>query len=263
MTTAAPLTLALVGKPNCGKTALFNRLTGARQKVANYAGVTVERKEGRFVSPTGRTWRLVDLPGAYSLTAATPDEAVTRDVLLGRRPDESVPDGIICVVDATNLTLNLRMVLEFARLGMPMIVALNMVDVARRRGIAIDVPRLSTLLSVPVVETVAVRVGGERALLDALESFHARDIRPATATTAPSPAEAARDVRRIVDACVHEPPTQHGRTEKLDRVLLHPLAGPLILAVVLFLVFQAVFSWAEVPMDWIETGVAGVGQLVS
>ena len=145
MNAAAPLTLALVGKPNCGKTALFNRLTGARQKVANYAGVTVERKEGRFVSPAGRTWRLVDLPGAYSLTAATPDEAVTRDVLLGRRPDETVPDGIICVVDATNLTLNLRMVLEVARLGLPMVVALNMADTAPRRGVEIDVPKLSSI----------------------------------------------------------------------------------------------------------------------
>jgi ferrous iron transport protein B len=265
MNAAAPLTLALVGKPNCGKTALFNRLTGARQKVANYAGVTVERKEGRFVSPIGRTWRLVDLPGAYSLTAATPDEAVTRDVLLGRRPDETVPDGIICVVDATNLTLNLRMVLEVARLGLPMVVALNMADIARRRGVEIDVPKLSSMLGLPVVETVAVRAGGERALLEALEHFHEGAARPAASATtaAPTPAETAREVRRIVDACVHEPATQHGRTEKLDRVLLHPFAGPLILAVVLFLVFQAVFSWAEVPMDMIEAGVAWTGEQVA
>ncbi|MFO1321742.1 MAG: ferrous iron transporter B [Burkholderiales bacterium] len=257
-------TLALVGKPNCGKTALFNRLTGARQKVANYAGVTVERKEGRFVSPSGRAWRLVDLPGAYSLNAATPDEAVTRDVLLGKRADETPPDGILCVVDATNLALNLRMVLEVARLGRPMIVALNMTDIARRRGIEIDVPRLSDALGLPVVETVAIRAGGERGLVEALERFDiSKQLARRDGGETPAPEALAREVRGILDACVTEPLEDNSRTERLDRILLHPLIGPVVLALVLFFVFQAVFGWAQAPMDWIESAVAWVGAQVS
>ncbi|MSQ60798.1 MAG: ferrous iron transporter B [Betaproteobacteria bacterium] len=257
---SAPITLALVGKPNCGKTALFNRLTGARQKVANYAGVTVERKEGRFASPTGKAWRVLDLPGAYSLKAATPDEALTRAVLLGERSDESAPDGVICVVDATNLPLNLRMVLDVARLGLPMVVAVNMADVAKRRGLKIDIPRLSAELGVPVVETVAIKSGGERALVSALENLQARKTTTGLPRSLGTPAEeVAREIRRIVSVCVTGPHYVHGATEKLDRVLLHPLAGPVILAAVLFLVFQAVFSWAQAPMEAIKAGVAWGG----
>ena len=161
--------IALVGNPNCGKTALFNRLTGARQKVGNYAGVTVERKEGQFVSPAGQAWRLLDLPGAYSLLAATPDEAITRDVIAGVRAGESAPVGRVCVVDATNLRLNLRMVLELQTLDVPMVLVLNMMDQATKRGIHIDVARLQAELGIPVVEAVAVRSGGEQALLAALD----------------------------------------------------------------------------------------------
>jgi len=254
----APMTLALVGKPNCGKTALFNRLTGARQKVANYAGVTVERKEGRFVAPSGRAWRILDLPGAYSLSAATPDEAVTRDVLLGKREDEAPPAGIICVVDASNLALNLRMVLEVARLGRPMIVALNMIDVARRRGTEIDVAGLSRELGVPVVETIAVKAGGERALLDALEHLEATRP-PASRPGGTSVRETHAEVARILAATVRDAPPVESTTDRIDRVVLHPVAGPVILAVVLFLVFQAVFSWAEAPMEWIESAVTALG----
>lgn len=252
-------TLALVGKPNCGKTALFNRLTGARQKVANYAGVTVERKEGRFVSPSGKSWRILDLPGAYSLRATTPDEEVTRAVLMGKRDDETTPDGVICVVDATNLPLNLRMVLDVARLGLPMVVAVNMADVARRRGLNIDIERLSRELGVPVVETIAIRRGGEQALLAALDGLQvasagARPIQPLSAE------DVAREIRRIVEVSVSEPVAMHSRTEQLDRVLLHPLLGPIVLALVLFLVFQAVFSWAALPMEWIKSAVAWAGE---
>ena len=166
---AAPqLTLSLVGVPNCGKTALFNRLTGSRQKVANYPGVTDERKEGRLVGPrTGRTFRVVDLPGAYSLEPATLDEAIARDVVLGRHASEPAPDLLICVVDATNLRLNLRLVLELKRLGRPMIVALNMSDVAAQRGYQLDRAALERALGVPVVPTIAVRAGGERELVEA------------------------------------------------------------------------------------------------
>src|SRR3954463_1455216 len=164
----APL-IALLGNPNCGKTALFNRLTGARQKVANYAGVTIERKEGHFTSPAGRALRVLDLPGAYSLSAHTPDEAITRDVVAGLRAGESAPDAVVCVVNATNLRLNLRLVLEIKRLGLPMVLALNMVDVAKKRGIEIDADLLADELGMPVVETVAVQAGGEKSLVRALE----------------------------------------------------------------------------------------------
>src|ERR1700689_209389 len=148
--TSAPSPLiALVGNPNCGKTALFNILTGSRQKVANYAGVTVERKEGSLLTPSGKRVRILDLPGAYSLDPLTPDEQVTADVLLGRRAGESQPDFVVCVADATNLRQNLRLVLSLKRLGLPMVVALNMTDIALRKGIVIDAGRsaISVMLS--------------------------------------------------------------------------------------------------------------------
>src|SRR5438309_9931510 len=152
---AAPqLSLSLVGVPNCGKTALFNRLTGSRQKVANYPGVTVERKEGRFIGPTtGRTYRLLDLPGAYSLEPTSLDEAIARDVVLGRHASEPPPGLLVCVVDSTNLRLNLRLVLELKRIGRPMLVALNMSDLAKQRGYRLNSHALEQALGVPVVET--------------------------------------------------------------------------------------------------------------
>ena len=170
---AAPqLSLSLIGVPNCGKTALFNRLTGSRQKVANYPGVTVERKEGRLVGPhSGRIYRIVDLPGAYSLEPATLDEAIARDVVLGRHAAEPAPDLLICVVDATNLRLNLRLVLELKRLGRPMLIALNMSDVAEQRGYQLDRAALQQALGIPVIRTVAVRSGGERELIEAIDNY--------------------------------------------------------------------------------------------
>src|ERR1700692_2854629 len=159
---ASPL-VALVGNPNCGKTALFNVLTGSRQKVANYAGVTVERKEGSLLTPSGLRVRILDLPGAYSLDPLTPDEQVTADVLLGRRAGESSPDLVVCVTDATNLRQNLRLVLFLKRLGLPMVIALNMTDIARRKGIVIDAARLAGQLGVPVVETIGVKTTGVQA----------------------------------------------------------------------------------------------------
>ena len=184
---AAPqLSLSLIGVPNCGKTALFNRLTGSRQKVANYPGVTVERKEGRLVGPrSGRLYRVVDLPGAYSLEPATLDEAIARDVVLGRHASEPPPDLLVCVVDATNLRLNLRLVLELKRLGRPMIVALNMSDVATQRGYQLDRAALERALGVPVIPTVAVRSGGERALTEAIDTLRLRPRSPGARPRAP------------------------------------------------------------------------------
>jgi len=256
--------VALVGNPNCGKTALFNLLTGARQKVANYAGVTVERKIGTLRLANGQTVSVVDLPGAYSLTPATPDEQITLEVIEGRRHGEAAPDAIIAVVDATNLRMNLRLVLELTRLGRPLMVALNMADVARSQGLAIDVARLSAELGCPVVETVAVKHDGHAQLVALLQS-RLGDVLPASAveTTAPearSSADLQADVRRIM-ALVAPKAAQFERFQhRIDAVVMHPVWGLVLLAAVLFLMFQAVFSWAAVPMDAIKAAMAGVGE---
>ncbi len=255
--------LALVGVPNCGKTALFNRLTGSRQKVANYAGVTVERKEGSFVGPTrGDRYRLLDLPGAYSLTPTTLDEAITRDCLLGRLAGESAPQRVICVVDATNLRLNLRLVLELRDLGVPMIVALNMSDLAQSRGFGLDRERLERELGVPVVETVAIREGGERALLERLESLPAPAAGPTAEwreSTFEQIQQTQREVRRILHAAGYREPARSRALQRVDGFVMHPIAGPVILAALLFFVFQAVFSWAAVPMELVDAGVNWLG----
>jgi len=257
--------VALLGNPNCGKTALFNRLTGARQKVANYAGVTIERKEGQFTSSAGNQYRLLDLPGAYSLSAHTPDEMITRDVVAGLREGERSPDVVVCVVDATNLRLNLRLVLEIKRLGLPMLLCLNMVDVARKRGIVVDAAKLSQELGMPVVETVAVKSGGEKALVDALDRmwpFHESVANPLSAIDAVSVEETQREVRRILSVAVKDGDDRGNLSEKIDHFVLHPVMGPIILAVLMFCVFQAVFSWAKAPMDMISGGVADLGVLL-
>ena len=264
-TAARTPVIALLGNPNCGKTALFNRLTGSRQKVANYAGVTIERKEGSFTSPGGRPFRVLDLPGAYSLNAQTPDEGITRDVVAGLRAGEAPLDAILCVVNATNLRLNLRLVLELRRLGLPMVLALNMVDVAKKRGIEIDTARLSQELGMPVVETVAIQPGGEQALLAQLDrmAFDAPvKAKPLAAIDEVPVEETQREVRRILDAAVSTARDTGNLSEKIDNVVLHPVAGPLILAALMFLIFQAVFSWGDTPIELIETGVGALGELV-
>ncbi|RTL16043.1 MAG: ferrous iron transporter B [Burkholderiales bacterium] len=253
--------VALVGNPNCGKTALFNGLTGSAQKVANYAGVTVERKEGRLVTPAGKSLRLLDLPGTYSLHPRSPDERVTCDVLAGRARGERRPDLVICVLDATNLRRNLRLVLAVRRMGLPVVVALNMADLAARRGIHVDPAALSERLGLPVVRTVAIHRQGLdelRSLLDQAEVW--------AGAAAPAPAEAQADDHVTVKALLsalnldHELPQLP--SDRVDRVLLHPVAGSIILAVLLFLLFQAVFSWAEAPKDAIESGMAWLGRQV-
>jgi ferrous iron transport protein B len=251
------LRIALVGSPNCGKTALFNLLTGSRQKVANYAGVTVERKEGGFSTPAGRVVRVLDLPGAYSLEPASLDEAITRDVCLGRYREEARPDLIVCVADATNLRLHLRFALEVRALGLPMILALNMSDAARRRGIRIDRAKLQERLGVPVVETVAVRRGGARDLIDRLEGQHF----PSAPLAAPIE-DVHAEVNRILAEAVSMPSRTAAIDDRIDRVVLHPVWGLLTLFVALFLIFQAVFAWAALPMDWIKAAVEGLGSLV-
>lgn len=267
---AAPLRLALVGNPNSGKTALFNLLTGSRQKVANYAGVTVERKEGRLVAPSGRQYAVLDLPGAYSLHPASLDEAIARDVCRGFYPGEPAPDALVCVVDATNLRLHLRFVLELREIGKPMIVALNMADAARRRGIEIDVDALQRELGVPVVETVAVRSGGAKALVEALDRIGA-DAQPpqrklAEHHGADAGTEEAQDLhaetRRLLALAVTMPRRTARIDDALDRWLLHPVFGLIALAAVMFLIFQAVYAWATPMMDGIDAATAALGEWV-
>jgi ferrous iron transport protein B len=263
---ATPLRVALVGVPNCGKTAMFNRLTGSRQKVANYAGVTVERKEGLCEDAgSGREYRVLDLPGTYSLAATTLDEAIARDVVLGRLQGEPPPDLIVNVVDATNLRLGLRLSLELLRLGRPVIVALNLSDIARKRGMNVDAAQLSAELGCPVVETVAVQAGGERELLAML----ARATRgPALGAIAWSAlrredVEATqREVRRILKHIGYHEPLRTQALARIDGVVMHPVAGLLLLVAILFLMFQAVFSWAAVPMDLIDAGAGALGDWV-
>ncbi len=270
---AQPLHVALLGNPNCGKTALFNLLTGARQKVANYAGVTVERKEGHLTTPGGRRVRVLDLPGAYSLHAQSLDEAVTRDVITGRRAGEPVPELLVCVTDATHLRLNLRLVLEARALGLPMVLVLNMSDMAQRQGIEIDRAVLARELGMPVVGTVGVRLDGARELLQWLDT--AQPIAAAAPAVQPQARPALnaleddrpqrveqlhQEVRRIMGLAVREPQVRLQRDDRIDAVVLHPLWGTVLLAVTLFLMFQAVFSWAEVPMGWIEGATAAGAQ---
>jgi ferrous iron transport protein B len=272
----APLwSVALVGNPNCGKTALFNLLTGARQKVANYAGVTVERKVGLTRLGSGRAVSIVDLPGAYSLTPATPDEQITLEVIEGRRHGEAAPDAIVAVVDATNLRMNLRLVLELKQLGRPLMVALNMADVARAEGLAIDVAKLAAELGCPVVETVAVRSDGHAGLLALLEkrlgddeaSGERFDSQPPRADAAvagdaresPSSADLQNEVRRILAIVAPGAASIRRFHHRIDAVVMHPVWGLLLLGVVLFLMFQAVFSWANVPMDAIKAAMASLG----
>ena len=255
--------IALVGNPNCGKTALFNILTGSRQKVANYAGVTVERKEGSLLTPSGLRIRILDLPGAYSLDPLTPDEQVTADVLFGRRAGETQPDFVVCVTDATNLRQNLRLVLSLKRLGLPMVVALNMTDIARRKGIVIDADRLAAELGVPVVETVGVKTAGVKALLNVLNSTIVPTATQRPAAWQPlSRADIEHDqteVRRILGVVGGDRIDGVTFSDRVDALVLNPFLGPIILAVILFLVFQAVFAWAQVPMDEIKLGVADFG----
>ena len=263
---AAPLRLALLGNPNSGKTALFNQLTGSRQKVANYAGVTVERKEGQLHSPSGRSYAVLDLPGAYSLQPASLDEAITRDLLRGFYPGEAAPDVVVCVVDATNLRLHLRFVLEVRQMGTPMIVALNMSDAAARRGIDIDRQALERELGVPVVETVAVRRHGARALVAGIDQLAAH-LQPPTrqlpdAGTQGLDATLHAETRRLLAAAVAMPTRTARIDDALDRWLLHPVFGLLTLAVVMFLIFQAVYAWATPVMDLIDAGTVALGQWV-
>ena len=266
LTLDGPFHVALVGAPNSGKTSLFNALTGSRQKVANYAGVTVERKTGSFVTPAGRQVALIDLPGTYSLRGRSPDEEITRDVVLGRIRDEAVPDLVLCVADTTNLRLTFRLVLELKRTGRPLLVVLNMFDIAQRRGVAVDLDALSAALGVPVVTSVAVRKSGIADLLKLTDDFAARPPIPAAAEWSQwslSELKAAqREADRVIRATVTMPSKPDSLTTRVDAVLLHPVAGLTILALILFVMFQAVFSWAAPVMQLLSDTFGSLGMMV-
>ncbi len=254
MTAAIP-SIALVGNPNAGKSSLFNALTGARQKIANYPGVTVERKAGHASFADGRPLSLIDLPGTYSLTPASLDEAVTRDVVLGRQEGEKRPDALIVVLDAANLDNHLCFALELLALNLPTVVALNMVDLAARDGLTLDAERLSKELGVPVVPTVAVRKRGLTDLLAAVDGA-IRSHQPREAVPAPQNDAALHQRARAMAkaAILTETPVRRW-TQRVDNVALHPVLGLIILVALMFVMFQAVFSWATPFADALEAGV--------
>ncbi|MEI8150716.1 MAG: ferrous iron transporter B [Hyphomicrobiales bacterium] len=270
MTTASEISawrFALVGTPNSGKTALFNALTCSRQKVANYPGVTVERKAGLLHTVSGYHITLVDLPGTYSLRGRSPDEEITRDVVLGKVASENAPDVLLCVADATNLRIALRLVIELKRVGRPMLLVLNMIDIARRRGIDINIEKLSAELGVPVVTSTAVRRGGTEELLSRIDELATSAAGKSVASTWASPSvsdlrAAQREADRVIKSAVSEPKRPDTVTGRIDGVLLHPVAGLLILLCLLFVMFQAVFAWAKPLMDLIAAGFEWLGVLV-
>ncbi len=255
---------ALVGNPNAGKSALFNALTGARQKIANYPGVTVERKSGRMVLPSGEPVELVDLPGSYSLNPSSPDEEVTRDVLMGRMAGQKQPDVLVIVLDASNLEQHLVFAQELIELSRPVVVALNMVDLAERDGLVLDAAALASALGVPVIPTVAVRRRGLAELTAAVAAL--RDASVADEAPAARPHVAAPErrmlAREIAHGAILSETAQHRIHARLDQVLLHPWLGPPMLLALLFLVFQAVFTWAKPLQDGLDAAFSGLGDVV-
>ncbi len=272
------LRIALIGNPNCGKSALFNLLTGSRQKVANYPGVTVEKREGEFVlhgqitpnkqnhrADAARRVSVLDLPGTYSLQVTSADERVTRDIVLGGFGAELPPDVLVAVLDATNLRLGLRLVLELKAIGRPMIVALNLIDLARQRGLEIDLEKLQNALGLPVVETVAVRKHGAKALIEAIAAFTPDPALPSVTLKTLADAPSNRDqshvealyaqVEALLDIAVSKPCVLPAWQDRLDAVVMHPVLGLALLAAVLFLMFQAVFAWAAPLMDGLSAAI--------
>jgi ferrous iron transport protein B len=253
-------TAALVGNPNSGKSALFNALTGARQKIANYPGVTVERKAGRLVLPSGEPVELVDLPGSYSFDAASPDEEVTRKVVHGEFEGEAQPEVLVVVLDASNLEQHLVFAQEVIELGRPTVIALNMLDLAERDGLTIDAKALESALGVPVIPTVAVRRKGLAELVDAIGKAEVRaqadsNDHPRQHITLPERRLAAEHMAK---GAILAETAKHRLHARIDKVLLHPWLGPPILFALLFVIFQAVFAWATPFADALDGGVGAL-----
>lgn len=261
----SPTRFALVGVPNCGKTSLFNALTGYRQKVANYSGVTVEKKEGPLQAVYGRPARIVDLPGVYSLRGNTPDEQVTRNTLLGTDPSEPRPDVLICVMDATHLHLGVRLALELQQTGLPLVLALNMMDRARKQGFLWDLETLSASLGAPVIPIVATRKQGLENLVRQTQDCAAQNsttARPASETP-PDTRALHKQALAILEACQVQAGETHGLSARLDNVLLHPVGGTVALCAVLFFLFQSVFSWAKIPQEALQASFSQLQTFLS
>ncbi len=266
--------IALLGNPNCGKTALFNLLTGSRQKVANYSGVTVERKEGRLTLESGKNIRILDLPGAYSLYPRSLDERVTCNVLLGRAEGEKRPDLVVCILSASNLRRNLRLVLAAKRLGLPCLVVLNMLDIAKRQGLQIDTAALSHELGLPVLTSIGIQANGADDLKSFLSNLDWRNLSALQTGTGDATLEnvashiahAESDnilVQKILKNLKLDQIIPDHLSDRLDSVLLHPVFGPLVLITLLFFIFQAVFSWAVLPMELIKTAIEFLGAQIT
>jgi ferrous iron transport protein B len=263
------LTIALAGNPNAGKTTLFNSLTGLKQKVANYPGVTVERKEGVW-QLDGRTATLIDLPGLYSLDATSLDEQIARQVITGEQVGLAKPDAIVAVVDATNLERNLYLVTQLFEFGVPVVVALTMIDVFEKQKHEIDIRKLETLLDVPVIPVNAKSARGRDQLIKGVNEVLKR--KPAVPSELnghlADESQHAKIFARynfisnvVQESVKHNDREDHRISEKIDRVLTHKFFGLVILVAVLLLVFQAIFSWASLPMDLLDQGFGALGDL--
>ncbi|MEX1250091.1 MAG: ferrous iron transport protein B, partial [Hyphomonas sp.] len=255
----------LVGAPNCGKSTLFNGLTGGRAKTANYAGVTVERRRGWFKTASGQRIELVDLPGIYGFTSRSLDERISIDTIMGRNPDEAAPDGLLVLIDAGDIRTQLHFILQVRALGRPMLLALNMYDLAERDGVRIDVAALERRLGVPVVTTRATRMSGREALLKRLDEIIASGawITASAPSAEPDLKLLQREARDIAREAILQEPVMNRLTRAIDKVVLNKIAGPLILAGLLFFIFQAVFAWAAWPMDAIDGGVSALNAWVA
>ncbi|WP_306253659.1 ferrous iron transport protein B [Parvularcula sp. IMCC14364] len=254
---AAPLkksdnfTIALVGAPNCGKSTLFNGLTGGRAKVANYTGVTVETKQGTFSTPQGRGMSLLDLPGIYGLSGRTTDAKVALDVIKGQAEEMAQPDAMLVVIDAAQLRTHLQTALQMRQIGLPMIVVLNMYDLAQRDGVELDVAKLQERIGVPVIPCTATRKAGREALLKAIDILAAAPETPQPEAEV-SLQQVQQEARQLFKDVIVQEPALNKMTRRLDGIFLHPLTGGLIFIGIMFVMFQAVFSWSETPMGWIE-----------
>ncbi len=259
------LRFALVGAPNCGKSTLFNGLTGGRAKTANYAGVTVERRRGQFTTANGQKIELIDLPGIYGLTTRSLDERISVDTIMGRNADEPAPDGLLVLIDAGDIRTQLHFILQVRALGRPMLLALNMYDLAERDGVKIDVAALERRLGVPVVTTRATRSSGRDALLKRLDEVIASEawLQPSAPAPEVDLKQLQREARDIAHEAILAEPVMNRLTRVVDRVVLHKIAGPVILALLLFFIFQAVFAWATAPMDAIDAAVSALNAWVS